>query len=143
MKLIKKKELFPTICISYTIISLSITLLEVIKHNEFSNDQFNLISMFVWTSIAVFVLSQHYRFEKFSALTMILVQYLIEMFLIITTIYISGFFVSINPNGYKDVFRSFTIPYVIGAGIYYISLYRFVKKANNSLKFIKEHSMKI
>lgn len=139
MKIIKKRELFPAICISYTIISLSITIFEAIRTKTISNFQFNLIGMFVWTSIAVFVLSQHYRLERFSALTMILLQYLIAIFLVIGTIYISSFFISINPNGYKDAFRSFTIPYVIGAGVYYISLYRFVKNGNKTLNFIKEH----
>jgi magnesium-transporting ATPase (P-type) len=95
--------------------------------------------MFVWTSIAVIVLSQNYRLENFSALTMILIQYLFAMLLVFSTIFISSFFVTISPNGYKDAFQSFTIPYMIGAGFYYISLYRFIKNGNKTLKVIKDH----
>ena len=64
MNLIKKEKLFPIICISYTIISLSLTILEAFKRKSIYNELFNLILMFVWTSIAVIVLSQNYRFAR-------------------------------------------------------------------------------
>ena len=54
--------------------------------------------------------------------------------------WISGFFSPLHPKAYVDMFRSFTVPYVIAALVYYGSLYLEVQKANQLLRQIKEDS---
>lgn len=72
--------------------------------------------------------------------TLILVavlQYVILVVLLVLTLWIMGFYVEMDLQGYKDMFWSVAIPYVIGAVVYYISLYIEVKKANKLLQDIK------
>ena len=49
-----------------------------------------------------------------------------------------SFFDEMHPDGYRDMFWSFTIPYVIGAVIYYVSLFLEIKKANRLLQNMKK-----
>lgn len=49
-----------------------------------------------------------------------------------------SFFDELHPDGYRDMFWSFTIPYVIGAVIYYVSLFLEIKKANRLLQDMKK-----
>lgn len=39
-------------------------------------------------------------------------------------------FTDMHPNAYRDMFFSVTIPYIVLAGLYYISFFRQVKKPN-------------
>lgn len=73
---------------------------------------------------------------------MILIQYLIAIVLALGSIYISSFFSEVSASGYWDAFRSFTIPYVIGAIWYYISIFTYANRQNKLLKQIQSNSEK-
>ncbi|MDD6395601.1 MAG: hypothetical protein PUB37_05380, partial [Firmicutes bacterium] len=64
MKIINKENFFPTVCVIYTILSLSKILLEWIMLGSFGSLQMNFLEMFVITMVATLVLSQHYRLQK-------------------------------------------------------------------------------
>lgn len=142
MKLINKKNFLPTICIVYTVLSISKVILESILYGEIDNNQANFIWMFVISLIATFVLSLHYYLQEFPVWLVIIGQYLVLVTLIMIGIWIEGHFVKLHPNAYKDMFRSFTIPYIIGAAIYYFEFWYEVKEANEILKGLKEQNRK-
>lgn len=137
MKLIHKKNVIPVICITYTIVSIVLTTYEVIANGKMNPTQLNMFLFLLLSILGVAVLSQHYRFEKFSPLAMIILQYLIAVAVILIALKAASFFVEIHPDGYKDMVISFSIPYVIGAVIYYICLRLEVRKQNQLLKQIK------
>jgi hypothetical protein len=60
-------------------------------------------------------------------------QYLLLIGLIFGGIWIGGHFTDNAPTAYRDMFISVTIPYVIGAVVYYISFFSQIKKANEVL----------
>lgn len=88
--------------------------------------------------VATFVLSQHYRFQEYPLLLCIVVQYVVLVALVMLVTWLSGRFHPLHEDAYKDMFWSFTVPYLIGVVVYYISLFHDVKRANQSLKKIKE-----
>ena len=135
MRIIKGKEILITICISYTIINIGGSIFEAIVNQNRSLCT-NNIMMLMWTSIAVFVLSIHHLFDEWSPLAMILIQYVIALSLVLLTMVIGGFFEPVARGGYKDAFLSFTIPYVIGAIIYYIGVFQSVRRQNQLLQDI-------
>ena len=84
--------------------------------------QLNIFLFLVLSILGVAVLSQHYRFNRFSPLAMIIMQYMIAEIIILASLKIASFFVDIHPDGYRDMTLSFSVPYLIGALIYYIRL---------------------
>lgn len=143
MKLINKKNFIPTICIIYTVLSISKVILESVLNGKIDNNQGDFIWMLVISLIATFVLSLHYYLQEFPVWLVIIGQYLVLLALIMTGIWIEGHFVQLHPDAYKDMFRSFTIPYIIGAAVYYFEFWYEVKKANEVLKGLKEKNRKV
>lgn len=88
---------------------------------------------------AVAVLSQHYRFLNFPLSVVILVQYLILISAVMLLTWFGSFFEPLHENGYRDMFLSFTIPYIIGAVIYYISLLWEIRRVNRTLEEIRRY----
>jgi hypothetical protein len=131
------KKLISTICIAYTILSLSVTGLAVLSRGGISPDQFNLVLQFVWTCIALGSLSLYYFFEDWSTLTIIVLQYVVAISLVCLSLLFIGLFDTLHPDSFKDAFITFTIPYVIGAVIFNISLRRDVQKTNQKLEQLR------
>lgn len=90
----------------------------------------NILVMFGITVVATFILSLHKYLQKVPVLVLMLLQYVILIGCVIGAIWVGSHFMDINPNGYREMFWSVTIPYVVLAGIYYISFFWEVKKAN-------------
>lgn len=138
MKIIDKKTFIPTVCVVYTVLSMSKIVLEASLQNRFGNYQSNLLMMLFLSFLATLVLSQHYRLQQLPLLIVVIGQYLLLMGVILVIIWISGFYTELHPNAYMDIFISFTIPYIIGAAIYYINVFREVKNANEIIRSIKK-----
>lgn len=138
MKLIHRQNVISVICITYTVVSVVLTSYEILVNGKMNPTQLNMFLFLLFSILGVGVLSQHYRFEKFSPLTVILVQYFIALAIILITLKVASFFVEIHPDGYRDMTVSFSIPYLIGTMIYYICLRLEVRKQNRLLANLKE-----
>ena len=141
MKILKGIEIPITICVCYTILSVSNAVLNLLNGNSTGSHE-NSIMMLLWTSIAVFILSIHHLFDELSPIFMIIIQYMIAMGLVFLSIFFIRLFSEIHVNAYKDAFISFTIPYIIGGGFYYISLFRSVVRQNKLLTEIQKNATK-
>ena len=125
------------LCCSYTIVSVGGAIINIMAGTDTNN--VNVIMMFIFCNIAVFVLSIHKFFEKLSPLAMIVIQYVVACALCSLAVYIGTFFYGpVTSRGWFELFRSFTIPYVIGAALYYYRLWDDAKKQQNLLKEIQE-----
>lgn len=142
MRILKGAEIPLTICVSYTILSVTNAVLNLVRGQEYGS-HINSVMMLLWTSIAVLVLSIHHLFDEWSPVAMILMQYLIAMGLVLLTVFAGSFFMEMHEDGYRDIFISFTVPYVIGGLLYYISLFASVKKENRLLTEIQGAAEKL
>ncbi|MBU5439514.1 hypothetical protein KQI42_15975 [Tissierella sp. MSJ-40] len=138
MRIIDKKTFIPTVCVVYTILSIGKIVLESIIQNEFGNYQSNLLMMIFLSFIATLVLSQHYRLQQIPLTLVIIGQYLMLIGVVLLITWVSGLYTDLHPNAYRDIFLSFTIPYIIGAAIYYLNVFWEVRNANQILKNIKK-----
>lgn len=138
MKIIDRKSFFPTVCVVYTIITVSKIILEAVFNQLFGNYQKNILMILFLSFLATFVLSQHYRLHAIPLPIVIIGQYVVLASGILLVLKIMSFFTPIHPDGYRDMLLSFTIPYVIGAIIYYVSLLQEVQKVNLLLNEIKK-----
>lgn len=139
MKLINKKNVIPIVCTTYTVVSIVLTIYEMIVNKRINPTQLNIFLFLILSILGVGILSQHYRFEKFSPLMMIIIQYSIAVAIILVTLKVASFLVDIHPDGYRDMTVSFSIPYFIGTVIYYICLRLEVRKQNYLLEKIKQN----
>lgn len=130
-------ELLIVVCMSYTAISLLNAGLSRLNGYEVVSAK-NEFTIVLWCFIGVSILFTHNLFSKFSPVTTMLIQYTIAISIIMIDIYMSGKFVDLHPDAYKDGFMSFTIPFIIGAFMYYFEVFYKVKKDNLLLQEIKE-----
>lgn len=137
MKIIHKYNFFSTVCVVFTLLVLGKLVLEYIVQGAWGNYQGNLLVMFVLSTVATFVLSQYYRFQKYPLLAVMIVQYLVLIGGVMLFTWISGFFAPLHEDGYRDMFLSFSIPYAIGVVVYYMALFHEVRKVNGVLRKIR------
>lgn len=132
------KFLLLGICISYTSVSVTAAVLNAITGTE--NDNSNTLIMFAICVIASIVLSLYKLFDNVSPLAMIIIQYLAACFFCGLFLLAISRLDPITPRGWFEYYRSFTIPYVIIAGIVYYYLFKEVKEQNKLIQEIKEQS---
>lgn len=137
MKILKGIEIPICICISYTIVSVLAAVLNLVLGYE-KTYNLNIVACFLWTSIAVLVLAVHHWFDEWSPLAMIIVQYVIALALVLLVTFILASIDGIGEDGYKDAVISFTVPYIIGAAVYYVSLFRAAKRQDRLIREINE-----
>ena len=77
----------------------------------------NILTLFVITVLATFILSMHQYLPNVPSLLLMLLQYAVLIGSIMGAIWIESHFTDIHPNGYRDMFWSVTVPYVVFAGV--------------------------
>lgn len=90
----------------------------------------NILTLFGITVVATFILSLHKFLQNVPTLLVMFLQYAVLIGSVMGAMWIGSHFMDMNPDGYREMFWSVTIPYVVLAGIYYISFFWEVKKAN-------------
>ena len=132
------KNFLLELCCSYTIVSVGGAIVNMIAGTETNN--VNVVIMFAFCTIAVLVLSLHKLFDNFSPLVMIIVQYIAACGLCsLLVLILSIVYEPVSARGWFEFFRSFTIPYVIGAALYYYRLFKETKEQDQLIKEIQKN----
>ncbi len=140
MKLIDKRSFWPTVCVVYTALSATKIIIEAIFQKVFGNYQQNLVMILFLSFLGTLVLSQHYRLSHIPLPLIIIGQYTLLVGCVMLITWVISFYSEVHPDGYMDIFLSFTIPYAIGAILYYVQLWKEVRKINQLLNNIKKES---
>ena len=130
MKIINRNNFVSIVCVSFTLIVCGKLLLE--KSIGFI-DKYYTENIFMCLGISVLataILSLHYYLQRFPFIPVVIGQYLLVIGIVFLGIWIGGHFTENAPSAYRDMCVSVTIPYVIGALVYYISFFYQIKKAN-------------
>ena len=126
------------IFMSYTVVSASAAIINIVFGGQTNN--MNELMMFAICVMSSVVLSLHGLFDRVSPLAMIVIQYLLACALIAVMLLIVSRFDTITLQGCLDLYRSFTIPYVILAGVYYYSVFADTKKKDNLIKDLQKRA---
>ncbi|MBR1797896.1 MAG: hypothetical protein IJ757_07815 [Clostridiales bacterium] len=133
----RTKQFLLELCCVYTFVSVMGAIVNIIAGTETNNA--NVLVMFATCAIATFVLYLHRLFDGVSPLVMIIVQYLVACALIgLMLLALSILVEPITPRGWFEYFRSFTIPYIFLAGLYYYRVFSETRKQDALLKKIQE-----
>lgn len=130
------RDVLLTTCTSYTVLSIVLGYINATAGGEWKFYS-NLVMMLVWTGIAVAVLYSHTLFDRWPPIVVMLVQYIIAMGLVFLVMWIVSLFSEMHPLWAWYVFRSFTIPYVIGAAAFYVETFRRARKADDLLQRLR------
>ena len=133
------KQYIVEVCCVYTLVSVGGAVVDQILGYETNN--VNVMVMFVLCLIGTFVLYLHKLFDNFSPLFMIVVQYIAACAISALFIWIMSLFVGpVTAHGWFELWRSFTIPYVILAAFYYWRVFSEAKKQNKLIQEIRENN---
>ena len=130
-------EVFAMIAITYTLISISNAILVIIRPSYTYSPENSILTL-VFCGVGVLVLYSHHLFKNLSPLSMIILQYIIAIVTILLIIKVTGIWLPLHDHAYRDGLRSFSLPYFIGAVIYYLHLYLEIKKHNRWIESIKK-----
>lgn len=139
--MINKHNFWKMVSGVFTFLSIGKIIFEKIVGYFDKNYAENILTIFIVTVIATFLLSLHKYFQSVSILLIMIVQYVLFIGSVMGAAWLEDYFVGIHPNGYRDMFWSTTIPYIVLSGIYYMSFFRQVKKANTILMEINQKQM--
>ena len=134
MKLITKHNFFYIVCVSFTLITTGKLLLE--KIDGFTDRYYseNIFTILAISILGTLVLATHYYLRRFPFIPVFIGQYLVTIGIVCLAIWIGQKFTDFAPSAYKDMIISVTIPFVIGAIVYYVAFFREIKKANKLLE---------
>ena len=133
------KQYIVEVCCVYTLVSVGGAVVDQILGYETNN--VNVMVMFVLCLIGTFVLYLHKLFDNFSPLFMIVVQYIAACAISALFIWIMSLFVGpVTAHGWFELWRSFTIPYVVLAAFYYWRVFSEAKKQDSLIREIQEQN---
>ena len=142
MQLINRKNFILIVCICYTLISLGKIISETIQGYKDPYYVENFITIFLISLIATLVLGLQYYLQNVPITIVILGQYIFLTGIIMLVLWIESHFEKLAATAYRDLFFSFTIPYVIGAILYYAAIFFQTRKANKIIDEIKKEGVK-
>ena len=136
MKLINKRNFVSIVCIFFTLITCGKLLYE--RALNFTDRYYtdNIFTILGFSVLIRLILSLHFYLQKFPFWLVIIAQYALTVGIVFLAIFIHGRFSTNAPTAYWDMFVSITIPFLIGALVYYICFFVQIKRANKVLEKI-------
>ena len=134
MKLINKRNFISIVCIFFTLITCGKLLYE--RALNFTDRYYtdNIFTILGFSVLITLILSLHFYLQKFPFWLVIIAQYALTVGIVFLAIFIHGRFSTNAPSAYWDMFVSITIPFFIGALVYYICFFVQIKRANKVLE---------
>ena len=134
MKLINRKNFFSIVCISFTLLVCYKLIYEWIVGFKDPNYTMNIFLNLLFAVIITAILAIHFYLQKYPFVPVFLGQYIFTIVITLLIVKIAEQFVELAPTAYRDMFVSVTIPFIVGAAVYYISFFRQIRKANKMLE---------
>ncbi len=134
MKLINKRNFVSIVCIFFTLITCGKLLYE--RALNFTDRYYtdNIFTILGFSVLITLILSLHFYLQKYPFWLVIIAQYALTVGIVFLAIFIHGRFSTNAPTAYWDMFVSITIPFFIGALVYYICFFVQIKRANKVLE---------
>ena len=134
MKLINKRNFISIVCIFFTLITCGKLLYE--RALNFTDRYYtdNIFTILGFSVLITLILSLHFYLQKFPFWLVLIAQYALTVGIVFLAIFIHGRFSTNAPTAYWDMFVSITIPFFIGALVYYICFFVQIKRANKVLE---------
>ncbi len=102
------------ICIVYTLLTVTSSGYALLVGRT-TDTHFHLLARFVVTTIGIYSILIFNLFPRWSLWLMFALHYSVTMGIILMLVWVSGFFVELHPDAYRDIFLNFTPIYLLFA----------------------------
>lgn len=132
----KWKQYVQTVCTVYTCVVIWKVIVETLQGVIDVQYGKNLLIMFLITCLATAILYSYEKMQSFPLIPVIIGQYVLVMGIVLGGIFFAEKIgiTQIDAGGYRDLFISVTVPYGVGAIIYYVVFFINIRKANRMLQ---------
>ena len=132
----KWKQYAQTVCTVYTCVVIWKVIVETLQGVIDVQYGKNLLIMFLITCLATAILYSYEKMQSFPLIPVIIGQYVLVMGIVLGGIFFAEKIgiTQIDARGYRDLFISVTVPYGVGAIIYYVVFFINIRKANRMLQ---------
>ncbi len=132
----KMKSYLKTVCIVYTCLVLGKVILENVAGRPDKQYGTNLLVMFFIACLATAVLNTYEKLQEFPLIPVIVAQYFVVIGVVLGCAFLADRLklTEIAAAGYRDLFFSVTVPYVVGAVLYYMSFLEEIRRANRMIR---------
>lgn len=134
----KLKNIGVTIAVAYTIVSLSSLVHEWIVRGYVTPTQSNMIQQFIITVMFVVLIEAFQIFDQIAPLKLLIIEVVVAETIVMSGLYIASFFLEIHPTGYRDLFITTLIPFIIGGAIFHIMIQHDIRQQNRLLAKINK-----
>jgi hypothetical protein len=114
------KSALMLICIAYTLLTI-ISSSYALLSGTTTETHFHLLARFVVTAIGVGSILMFNLLPRWPLWAMFAIHYAATMGIIFGLVWVSGYFVELHPDAYRDIFLNFTPIYVLIAAGFLIS----------------------
>lgn len=142
----KWKQYAQTVCVVYTCMVICMVIWKVILEalKGVTDVQYgkNLMLMFLITCLATAILHLYEKLQKYPLIPVIIGQYVLLIGIVTGGVFFAEKIgiTEIAAAGYRDLFISVTVPYIVGAIIYYAVFFIDIKRANRMLMKMEEEA---
>lgn len=142
----KWKQYAQTVCVVYTCMVICMVIWKVILEalKGVTDVQYgkNLMLMFLITCLATAILHLYEKLQKYPLIPVIIGQYVLLIGIVMGEVFFAEKIgiTEIAAAGYRDLFISVTVPYIVGAIIYYAVFFIDIKRANRMLMKMEEEA---
>ena len=132
----KMKSYLKTVCVVYTCLVLGKVIVENVTGRPDGSYGTNILLMFLIACLATAVIDSYEKLQEFPLIPVMIGQYLVVIGIVVGCVFLAdrAGFTEITKSGYRDLFFSVTVPYVIGAIIYYASFFGEIRNANRMIR---------
>lgn len=118
------------ICVVYTILTVTSSGYGLLTGQE-TDTHIHLLMRFLITAAGIGSILLFNIFPRWSLVAINIFHYAVTMGAIFIIVWISGFFIDLHPNAYRDIFFNFTAVYILVSVVFQIVLRR--KNKHNNL----------
>ncbi len=138
----KWKQYAQTVCVVYTCMVIWKVILEALKGITDAQYGKNLMLMFLITCLATAILHLYEKLQKYPLIPVIIGQYVLVIGIVLGGVFFAEKIgiTEIAAVGYWDLFISVTVPFIVGAIIYYVVFFVDIKRANRMLMKMEEEA---
>lgn len=132
---IQIKSYLKMVCIVYTCLVLGKVIFENVTKRPDGQYGINLLSMFFIVCLGTAVLNSYKKLQRFPLIMVMIGQYILVIGVVLSLVWVADKWqlTQITTEGYRDLFFSVTVPYLMGAIFYYLSFFSEIRKANKIL----------
>ncbi|MBU5473326.1 hypothetical protein [Roseburia sp. MSJ-14] len=124
-----------TVCVVYTCLVLGKVIFKNVTKRPDGQYGVNLLSMFFVACLGTAVLKSYKKLQGFPLIVVIIGQYILDIGVVLGSVSIADKWglTQITTGGYRDLFFTVTVPYLMGAIFYYLFFFSEIRKANKIL----------